>query len=396
MFKTLRKPAFLKIYVLPLLTTSVGAMNQAISILFALELGADVLQINLITTIRSTMSIFLLIPFGILSDRFGRRPMVIYPRALMWLGTMVRAFATDPNHLLIASLVGGFSGGSYFPVLLSMIADMAEPEEQQESISILFLFSSIGMVFGPLITTLLLSFPQITLRNIYQISAIAEFSVLIYLATQIRETKLTTSFEQRGTIDSILDLLHKPNFQGLIAMVFMFFFSRSIIQTYLPIYASVDLKLSNAEVASFAFYRNLSIMIIRFLSASLLTRVPIKKYLFIVLLLGGMSASFSPLAENYLAIVLIFFASGLSFGATRILSTTLVVKNSNPVNRGIANSLLNLGQSSGNITKLLTSPIVDVFGLVPAFLLGGITGFITIIPLLFIKVPPSPQSPSNG
>jgi MFS family permease len=213
-------------------------MNWSISILYALELGADILQINLITTIRSTMSIFLVVPFGILSDRFGRKPMILYPRIIMVLGTIIRAVAIDPNHLLVAALVGGFGGGSYFPTLLSMLADIAEPEEQQESISILFFFSSIGMVTGPLIATLLLNLPSITLRSIYQISVIAEVLVVVYLATQIRETNPpVANAVQQGYRAPIMELLRQPIVQGLIAMVFLYFFSRSITDTYIPIAA---------------------------------------------------------------------------------------------------------------------------------------------------------------
>jgi len=387
MFNTLRKSQFLKIYIIPLMSVCIGSMNWSISILYALELGADILQINLITTIRSTMSIFLVVPFGILSDRFGRKPMILYPRIIMVLGTIIRAVAIDPNHLLVAALVGGFGGGSYFPTLLSMLADIAEPEEQQESISILFFFSSIGMVTGPLIATLLLNLPSITLRSIYQISVIAEVLVVVYLATQIRETNPpVANAVQQGYRAPIMELLRQPIVQGLIAMVFLYFFSRSITDTYIPIYARVDLNLSNAEVASLSLYRSLAIMLIRLSSATFLTRVSIKPFLLSVLALGGVTSLLAPLAGSYPSIVLLFFLLGVSFGAVRILITTIIAKNSKPENRGVANSLLNIGQSTGNLTKITTSPIADTLGLASVFLLSGVIGLIAIIPIVLPKV----------
>jgi len=361
-------------------------MSWSVSILYALELGADIFQINLITTIHSTMSILLVVPFGILSDRFGRRPMVLYPRIIMLVGTLIRAFASNPNHLLIAAFVGGFAGGSYFPILLSMIADIAEPQEQQESISTLFFFSSVGMVCGPLIATLLLNLPQTTLRSIYQLGAIAEALVLIYLATQIRETHPPLASDRpQGYRESILEVLRQSSFQGLLVMAFLYFFSRAIIQTYIPIYASVDLDLSNAEVASLSIYRNFAIMLIRLSSATYLTRISIRPYLLTVLLLGGVTSVAAPLANNYVFIILLFFLSGISFGAVMILSNTLVAKNSRPENRGVANSLLNVGQSSGNLLKIFTSSIAETLGLVPVFLMGGVVGLIAIIPILLTK-----------
>jgi hypothetical protein len=68
-----------------------------------------------------------------------------------------------------------------------------------------------------------------------------------------------------------------------------------------------------------------------------------------------------------------------------ILSNTLVAKNSRPENRGVANSLLNVGQSSGNLLKIFTSSIAETLGLVPVFLMGGVVGLIAIIPILLTK-----------
>jgi len=158
MFSTFKKPALVKIYIIPLLTVMTGSMTWSVSVLYALDLGADILQINLISTIRSTMGILLLVPFGILSDRFGRRPMVIYSRIMITFGTFIRMLAIEPNHLLFASFIGGFAGGGFFPILLSMIGDIATSKEQREAISTLYLFSSFGMLGGPIITSVLLSF----------------------------------------------------------------------------------------------------------------------------------------------------------------------------------------------------------------------------------------------
>ncbi|UCH01331.1 MAG: MFS transporter [Candidatus Bathyarchaeota archaeon] len=376
----------MKIYLIPLFSVMVGSITWSISVLYALDLGATIIQVNLISTIRSTMSILLLVPFGILSDRFGRKPMVLYSRILIVLGMILRAMATEPNHLLIASFIGGFAGGGFFPILLSMVGDIAQPDEQRESISTLYLFSSIGMLVGPIISSFLLTQPYITLRNLYQIVAVAQTGILIYLATQIRETRNERPRERLVNYSgSITELIHQTNFQKLLIMAFLYFFSRSIINTYIPIFGKIHLGLSNAEVASFATYRNLGIMIIRLSSATLLTRVSIKPFILFALAIGGISSLASSMAYNYYFIVLILFLAGISYGATAILGNTLVIQNSTTENRGVANSLYNVAQSSGNITNILTSPIADTLGLIPVFLLGGIICFGSIGSILAYK-----------
>jgi MFS family permease len=333
------------------------------------------------------MSILLLIPFGILSDRYGRKPMIVYPRAIMLIGTLIRAFATHPNHLIIASLVGGFAGGSYFPILLSMIADISTPEERQESISTLFLFSSFGMVIGPTLSAFLLLFPQITLRSMYQLTAIGEIGVLIYLAKIIKETKPPAESEdETKPLPQIRELISQPKFQGLLIVVFLYSLFHSIFRTYTPIYGRLNLNLSDAQVVSFATYRNLGVMIIRFSAAAFLSRAPITPFLLAVLGLGSLTGFLIPLATNYTIIVLILFLMGVSFGAYRILTTTLAAQNSVPENRGVANSILDLGSSTGNLTNILTTPIVENMGIIPVFFLSGFICLSTIIPTLWRKL----------
>lgn len=361
-------------------------MSNSIAVLFALDLGANILQVNLINTVRSTMAILLLIPFGILSDRYGRKPMILYPRAIMFIGTLIRVFARNPMHLILAALVGGFAGGSYFPILLSMIADISNEEEQREGISTLFLFSSIGMVIGPTIAAFLLLFPQITLRNIYQITAIAELGALFYLALVIRETNPVEAKENIEFLPQIKQLINQTSFQGLFVVAFLYSFYHSIFQTYAPIFGRLNLGLSDAEVTSFNSYRNLGIMLIRLSLATILTRSSISVFLVIVLVLGGLSGFLVFFATNYSFMVVILFLVGVSFGAFRILTSTLVANNSVPDNRGLANSLLNFSQSTGNFVNIFTSSLAENFGLVPVFLLGGVTCLCAIIPTLRTKL----------
>jgi MFS family permease len=381
----------LKLYVMPLISNMTASMTWSIAVIYALDLGADIFQVNLITTIWSTMSIVILLPFGILSDRMGRRPMLLYPRVMMLLGTLIRAVATEPNHLLLAALVGGFAGGGFFPVLLSMIGDIAKPEEQKKAISTLYLFSGISMLIGPLICSFLLTLPQVTLRNIYQIDTFAQAITLVYIMTQIKETLPQTreSKSERVQIkyrDYISHLIRQSSFRGLLTMSFFFFFYNSIMTTYLPIYARVDLNLSDAEIASFSTYRSLAITFIRFLATTFLARVSIRPFLISALTLGGITGLATVFANNYLSTVLIMFFSGASFGATMILGATIANMSSEPRNRGVANSLYNSAQSIGNITKILTSPIADNLGIISVLFLGGITALIATVPALLCKV----------
>ena len=389
MFRTIRDPQLLRIYIIPLLTVTTGSMTWAVSVLYALDLGATLLEVNLITTIQSTMSILLMVPFGLLSDRLGRRPMVLYSRSLIFLGILLRALAINPTHLVIAAFIGGFSGGGFFPVLISMVCDIVSRDDQQEAISTLFFFSSIGLVIGPILGSALLILPGVTIRTLYQSVAISQVGVLLYLYTQIRETKAPVAQRTLLNRDAIVPLLSAPVFQGLLITAFLYFFSRSILNTYLPIYARLDLTLSDAEVASLATFRSLGIILIRFSSATFLTRIAQRPIFLLGITLGGVVSFLSPFVNTYLSLGGVLFLSGLSYGAISILGNVFVARSATTHNRGVATSLYNVASSTGNITKIVTTPLAESWGLLSVFILGGITAFVALLPSLIRRYSPS-------
>ena len=388
MLGTLKNPALTKIYVVPLISMVTSSMVGAIAILYALDLGADILQVNLISTVESTMSILLLVPFGMLADRFGRKPMLLYPRIAMSLGIIARAFATEPNHLLLAALVGGFAGADFFPVLVTMVTDVAKPGEQREAISTLYLFSGIGMLLGPLIGSLLLTMPQVTLRNLYQIHLIAEVGGITYMAYMVRETRPETEKDVKIDYRShVTSLLASNSFRGILAMGFLFYFTFAILNTYIPIYGRVNLGLSDAEISSFSFYQNVAITLIRFSFATFLRSASTRLFLILTLTSGGISSLVAPLASNYLSVVLIRLASGMAHGSVAILGASLVAAESEASNRGAAQSLYNMSHGIGNITKVVTSSIAETLGLAPVFILGGLTALSSTIPIILRRPP---------
>jgi MFS family permease len=332
------------------------------------------------------MGILIIVPFGMLSDRLGRRPTVLYPRIITLFGISIYAFATSPSHLIIASIIGGFAGGSFFPVLLSMIGDVAKPEERQEAISTFYLFSSIGMFIGPIITTALLTMPQVTLRTIYQIVVVAQVGFTIYLVTQIKETQAKQVESEKVDYKNIIaQLLKEKYFLSILFMSFLYFFFNSIMGTYIPIYARLNLNLSTAEIASISTFRSIAVMIIRFSSATILTKFSNKKVLLSAILLGGVTGIATFFASDYLSIIIIMFFTGLSYGVVLSLGSSIISINSTPKNRGIANSLHMATMGVGNITKMVTTPIVDALGVSIIFVIGGITALSSAIPVIFKK-----------
>ncbi len=166
-----------------------------------------------------------------------------------------------------------------------------------------------------------------------------------------------------------------------IAMAALFFLYSAIMNTYVPIYGRKEVGLTDSQIASFSGYRNLAILLIRLSSITILSKLVTTRFLTAVLVLGGVVGLASPYTNSYHGLTLVMFLYGASFGATILLGSTLVANMSTPSNRGVANSIYSLAQSSGTMAQMLTTPVAEM-SLTSVFTLGGALPLLATVPII--------------
>jgi DHA1 family tetracycline resistance protein-like MFS transporter len=93
---------------------------------------------------------------GRLSDRYGRRPLLIISQAGTALSFLILGLSRDFTVMLLARMLDGASGGNIL-VAQAYVADVTKPENRSRGLGLIGMAFGLGFVLGPLLGGLLVS-----------------------------------------------------------------------------------------------------------------------------------------------------------------------------------------------------------------------------------------------
>ncbi|WP_107469065.1 MFS transporter, partial [Streptomyces caniscabiei] len=93
----------------------------------------------------------LMLPAGLLGDRFGRRRMLIVGLAVFLAGSLLGALAQDVAAVVAARAVMGIGAALVTPLALSVLPSLFAPDERTKAVGIVSAGSMLGLPLGPVI-----------------------------------------------------------------------------------------------------------------------------------------------------------------------------------------------------------------------------------------------------
>lgn len=153
---------------------AINARLQQGAALFGVEFAALVFAQVLLQT-----------PVGKASDRFGRRPFIIWGLLLLVPATLAQGFITVPWQMITARFVQGAAGAMVFAPALALAGDLATAGASGSQLSVLTMSFSLGTAIGPLASGFLIRYGFVTPFAVGSVAA-ALGALLVY--TQVEET----------------------------------------------------------------------------------------------------------------------------------------------------------------------------------------------------------------
>lgn len=176
---------------------------------------------------------FLFAPLmGILSDKFGRRPILLL--ALLGLGIdyIFHAFAPSIGWLFVGRILAGITGAS-ITVATAYIADISTPEKKAQNFGMIGAAFGLGFIIGPVIggvaAKVSLQLPFLIAAGLTLLNVIYGFFVLP--ESLVPEKRREIDFKRANPIGSLKLIRKYPIVAGLMVSFFLVYMASQAVQT---------------------------------------------------------------------------------------------------------------------------------------------------------------------
>lgn len=177
---------------------------------YAESLGATATMIGLLVAIFAAAQLLSSPIWGRLSDRYGRRPMLIAGLLISAVSFGLFGFATSIWMLFVFRFVQGVGGGTV-GVVQAYVSDAVPPDERAKALGWITAATSAGVMIGPLIgsyaTRLGASGPGFVAAALCIANAISAY---LWLPEPRRRAVSTSAAPRRSLRKAIVDVLREP------------------------------------------------------------------------------------------------------------------------------------------------------------------------------------------
>jgi len=171
----------------------------------ALNVGA--IELGFLAASFALTRIILAGPFGGLSDKLGRKPVMMGALLGFAFANVVYAFAPNVEVMIAARALEGAVSAGFFPAASAYIADVTTPANRGTAMGYLTMGNMVGFIIGPTIGGVLAEFLGIRLPFI--VAAIATLGTFVVLTIIVKEpTKRIEPFDSKPKV-SIREVLSK-------------------------------------------------------------------------------------------------------------------------------------------------------------------------------------------
>ncbi len=237
---------------------------------------------------------------GVLSDRFGRRPVILISNFGLGLDYIVMALAPGVSILFIGRIISGITGAS-ISTAQAYIADVSPPEKRAANFGLMSVAFGLGFVFGPALGGVL---GQVNPRLPFWVAAAlslanAAYGMFVLPESLIAAQREPFSWRKANTLGALQLLRGAPGLPMLASIHFLFWLSRMALQSVFVLYGAYRYGWNTATIGlTFAAVGTCSVIVGGGLVKPIVGLAGERVSLIIGLLCGGAGMLIFGLATN--------------------------------------------------------------------------------------------------
>lgn len=368
------------------------AAQQLARPLFAAAFGVPVFLVTLIAASNSLAWLVTAPITGFLTDRWGRKPLVVVGNLLRAFTTLGQFFAGNYWQFFALEFIGGIGVSMWATGASIIMADITGEGNRGRADAIRGFSGRLGMIAGPFVAGLLATaFP---LRSVFLFNAITKIPIHFITVYLIKETRPDIAARTAGKGSTLFERFGLSMFQsvGILALgvatfsVTLMSFT-GVFGVLFPLQAQEAAGMSTQDIGSVMSLTGLIGLAISFPNGFIMDRYGRKKALIPGLLLLALAAYLITQINDYQSVLIMMAVYGLGqqlgMSSSEVLAMDLAPVGRRGAFLGIWQTIRNLG---GLLGPLLVGVVAEVFGFSSAFLAIGV--LLVLSAVLFIALGP--------
>lgn len=196
--------------------------------------GASPLTIGLLFAVFSACQLLAAPALGDLSDRYGRRPVLIFSLLGTVVSFVMMAMAHSIAMLFAARIVDGLSGGN-ISTARAYVADVTEPKDRARAYGLIGAAFGLGFIMGPALSGVLAAYSYTApIWAAAAITMVATLMAWFWLPETVHRAAAGTGMPFRN----LAEMLRRPGLRRMLWIDFVYWFAFAIFQTTFALFVA--------------------------------------------------------------------------------------------------------------------------------------------------------------
>jgi len=211
--------------------------------IYAEQLNASPMLMGIALGVYGITQALFQIPFGIMSDKVGRKPVILTGLSIFMLGSLVAAFSSTIEGVIVGRALQG--AGAIAAVVLALTSDLTRENQRTKAMAM------IGMTIGFAFLLALIASPWleffIGVKGLFIMTAVLAVGSMLLVIKVVPTPVQTRNLEVRAVPRKMFELLSNPQLVRLDFGIFILHFVLTAMFVVVPIIMLEGLGLETRE-----------------------------------------------------------------------------------------------------------------------------------------------------